>query len=221
MVERHSHERVTSSRLISTYYSSMKTAELNVLEGHRVALPDTEQTVILLRKPKESCLHEAIQHNTRFIKDLSIYLYCRESLSNKRLQAELQRITKEIDNIQIALTNYGKIRSIQEERLGRVRKQLEETGLSIQDKEKEREEMRSSFAAKESQTKALKEEIDDLLKNKLNSLTKEVTESLVKEIHHVLSNESKDQKQIDIINALVSILRNSKIVDHVIVNVAS
>jgi len=36
----------------------------------------------------------------------------------------------------------------------------------------------------------------------------------------VFSNESKDQKQIKIINGLVAILRNNKAVDHVIVNVS-
>jgi len=188
-------------------------------EDSKITLPDTGQVIILLKNPKESHVHDVIKHNTIYIKDLSTYLYCRESLFNKKLQSELQ-VSKEIDNIKTALVNYDKIKLLQEERLNRVKANLEETKSNIKVKELKKEEMRLSFEAKNSQTQVLKGEIDDLLKDKLSLLTKEITESLMKEIHYVLSNESKDQKQIEIINGLVAILRNNKAVDHVIVNVS-
>ena len=103
--------------------------------------------------------------------------------------------------------------------LNGLKNHLDETKNLIQIKEKEKSESEETLTSKASQTKSLKDEIDGLIKEKLTSHTKQITESLIKEIHYVLSNESKDHAQIDILNATIAILRNTAVVDHVTANV--
>jgi len=54
-------------------------------EDSKITLSDTDQVIILLKNSKETHVHEVIKYNTIYIKDLSAYLYSKESLFNKKL----------------------------------------------------------------------------------------------------------------------------------------
>ena len=198
----------------------MKTSiELSISGNSMVALPDSGKSVYLLKNPKDNMLHDVVTQQKNFIRDVSIYLYNKELQSIETAKAELEIINKEIEAAELSLKTYNDIKELQESSLKSIKTSVSNAKNDIISKQNEQNGMKASFNESATKTSTLKGELEDLLKNKLNALTKEITEALVKDIHRILSNESKDPKQIDIINSIVSILRNTKIVDHVIVNV--
>ena len=193
--------------------------ELDIVNDRNVRLPDSDQTICLLRDLKPSCYFDGIKLNEDFIKQVSIFLYQREQLTNELTKTELEFIGKELEAAESSIKTYEESKGIYTTMLNGLKNHLDETKNQIQIKEKEKSELEETLTSKDSQTKSLKDEIDGLIKEKLTSHTKQITESLIKEIHYVLSNESKDHAQIDILNATIAILRNTAVVDHVTANV--
>eukprot|EP01022_Parablepharisma_sp_SALTPOND_P026591 TRINITY_DN64457_c0_g1_i1.p3 TRINITY_DN64457_c0_g1~~TRINITY_DN64457_c0_g1_i1.p3 ORF type:complete len:240 (-),score=34.54 TRINITY_DN64457_c0_g1_i1:788-1507(-) len=207
------------SKVIQQYLWMKEGGVLNIVDNHKVALPDTNYSVGLLKDPKEDYLFDTVQFNQKLLQSLAVFLYQKEQLKEEGRRKKLQRTTQEIVAAESYIKVYNEMRVIQENLLKTLETRMKNAKSIIEAKEKEYADTNSTLAAKQADTANLKSEIEGLLKNQLNSLTKDITEAVIREIHYILSNEPKDPKQINIVNSIIILLRNSKAVDHVTVNV--
>ncbi len=200
----------------------MKTADISLqFNASRLAtLPECGAAVGYAREPREMQLFEAATLNQKVAQGLYNFLRTREEtvMEDRKKRAKGFRDEAELCGTLAPLCK--NIKKTQEDTVTATQKKIGEIREQIEQKKKAQAELDSKLTVKDAEHHKMLDTINSLLKDKLGKVTKEITEANIKQIHYILSNEPKDDEQIKIVNAIVSILKNVKAVDHVTVNVS-